>query len=126
MNKDIKLRDSIVEPYFTVPQYLCGCRPYRNLPVEVMEKLISLDFVNLDEKFNNAPTIKTFVDFAKKYNVTFLGYAVSLDRKDYRFSVEGIEHHACPSREELIDFINTFKKADEIIVKNDHLYCWYD
>ncbi len=126
MNKDQKLRDSIVEPYFTSKAYFGGCRSYRYLPVEIMEKLISLDFVNLDERFNDSPKIKVFVEFAKKYNATFHGYTVSAERKDYRFSVEGIEHNASLSKEELIDFINMFKKANTIKVKDDYLYCWFD
>ena len=93
-----------------------------------LNELIENNFVNLDDAQNDAPTIKAFTTFCDKYpdeEFEFIGYAVNPSRNDYRISIEGL---CCETynRDLVVDFITTFKRADELRYDEEELYCWFD
>lgn len=108
-------------------KYGGGCRSFSDLDVESLKKLIDMDFIDLSEAQNYAPSVEEIYYFMKDHPlVTCHGYAVSPDRSDYRVSIEGIEYCGAVTMEMLVDFVDMFKEADEFSVSTNGLYCWYD
>lgn len=98
------------------------------IDIETIQKLIDNGFVDVEDTQNEAPSIKEFIDFTKKYpleNFYFIGYAVMPPRSDYRISIEGLTVET-DNRNLVVDFTTFFKNADNLSYSDDELYCWYD
>jgi hypothetical protein len=104
LNRNQRRRDEVLKPFFEIdreleasndrePEYDGGVESYCGLPLRVMDQLVEEGFVDLDERQNNSPTIREFMEFARRFpdEITFHGYAVTAARKDYRLSVEGVD-----------------------------------
>ncbi len=129
MNMDITTRDEIIFGEYDKSKYSGGCRRFEGLDVEILNKLVDLDFLELDECQNNSPTTEEFIIFMEQYDgYTAHGYTIIDSRGDYRVTIEGIEKSSddCISNDELIDFVDTFRFADELTIEKFVLYCWYD
>jgi len=129
MNTDSERRDQII---------FSGSRPrgkydilhFRGLRLVELVELVELDFIELDEQQNDAPTVGEIFKFMKKYpSVTTHGYVVTKERPDYRTSLEGV---GCVDLETLdnpqfrTDFTNLFRHADEFDLTSANAYCWFD
>lgn len=103
-----------------------------------MKLLVDEKFINLDDCKNESPTVQEFMEWAsyiidvhpelEKY-LFFTGYAVSIKRKDYRTTIEGIQIHTkCydAPKDVLAAFANTFNRADEFCIFPESMRCWYD
>ena len=126
MNKNYQLRDKIIFGN-DIPKYSDICH-FDNLTLEKLKQLIKYDFIKLNECQNDSPTTYEILQFLTKYaNYTAHGYVVTINRKDYRTTLEGIEKNAgFDSIQEKNDFYKLFSDADELIVQNNYIYCWYD
>jgi hypothetical protein len=126
LNKNQTLRDRILEPFFS-ENYGGGIRRFEGLTYDALHQLFNDGFVDPSETQNDSPEAQEFLSFLKghKENFTAHGYVVSVDREDYRLSIEGVRGEA-PSKQDIIDFISLFKSADELDVANDYVYAWYD
>jgi hypothetical protein len=108
--------------------YLGGIRRYEGLDVEVLGQLINEGFVDLEERQNNAPTIRRFYNFMKRYpEFKAHGYVVDKEREDYRLSVEGVEGKAL-SDDAIKAFRNISRGADDRSVEaiTGACYNWWD
>jgi hypothetical protein len=126
INKDTQLRDEILAPY-SEQMSRGGIARFKGVPLDVLQRLIDLGFVYMG-KWNACPGVADlFLPFLKKNPLfTSHGYAVSGERKDSRIDVEGVESAASLTRGEIIDFANTFRRADDFDLTADHARCWYD
>ena len=122
-----KLRDEILAPYLSEGStkefsYFGG------LPLNVLEKLVSLNCIELGE-WNNCEGVEDlFLPFLKEHpKFTAHGYALPEDRPDCRITIEGVECDAPMTIQDIIDFSNTFfRGADDISLSPVYAYCWYD
>jgi hypothetical protein len=120
------LREQILTPYLASKDY-GDIRYFHDLPLNVLERLIAEHFVELDE-WNECPGVgKAFLPFMKRHP-TFkaFGYAVSPEREDARITIEGVEQFGDLTKDEVIDFVMTFGRADEIQITENYARCWYD
>ena len=134
MNKNIRERDLILKGYFSDKEYMGGVRHFKTLPLTLLKLLISEGFVDTTDKQNNAPTIGDIVTLAeqmeqKGYYFFFGGYAVSLDRDDYRVSIDTVKvtfyfDESNHLNNKIIE--RFFKDADEKDVDERSMRFWYD
>jgi hypothetical protein len=125
MNKNIKRRDGLLNPFFCCKDYSGGIKRFDNLNLETLENLVKENFVELDDQQNNAPSIAEMMNFMIKYpKVTAHGYAVDVNRPDYRISLEGLNYQGETTNQMIEDFSDLFEDADEFEISNG-LFCWY-
>lgn len=125
-NKDIKKRDEIIYGEYDTEKYFGGYRRISDMSVELVKKLIDLKFIDPTETQNLSPSIQEFVDWAERHEgFVFDGYAISLDRSDYRVSIEEIHRWGDYTKEELKDFVDMFAGADEFETDGG-LSAWWD
>ena len=129
LNSDDNLRQKIMG---INANYRGGTAQYTKMTLSVLNELIDNNFVNLDEKQNNAPTVGEFRDFLLKHKdkeIYLHGYMVSPNREDYRISVEGLEAPLSRTGDDM-DFTDeiyqAFCNADVIDFRGCKFFCWYD
>jgi len=130
-NLDVKRRDSLIfreQELKDLRDY--SCENFNGLDRTTFETLINERFLDPDERVNEIPTARQFLDFMQRHSgekISALGYAVCVERSDYRVTIEGLEGEQL-SHEALVDFSNSFERADELDVdfENRKARCWYD
>ena len=127
---DIEARDKIIFSDGYVPEAYRrhgGSRSFEGVTLEQLQALQEQGFLDPEECQNDSPSIAEFMEYMKSHEgFTAHGYAISADREDYRVSIEGLQKLGDVTREDLIDFVNAFRWADELTCKDDELFCWYD
>jgi hypothetical protein len=120
------MRDQILAPY-SEQKSRGGIVDFNGVPLEVLQRLIDLGYVAMGQWNACAGVADLFLPFVKRNPLfTAHGYAVSAARKDSRVTVEGVERSASLTKEEIVDFANTFRRADDFELTADHARCWYD
>ena len=126
-NHDQELRDSKLsteEPWSA--KYLSGVRRFKDMDYQTLKWMVDNRFADPEEYQNNSPTIAEFLAFLKEHtNFRAIGYVVSLDRADYRLSVEGITGIDL-NRDDIMDFCEFVHDADEFEVSLKSARAWYD
>ncbi len=110
-------------------KYSGGIRYFDVLCLEQIEKLEQEGLLDLDERQNNSPSVREIIEFLKSRETDgwyVHGYSVSPERADCRVSFEGVGKRTPPSMQDVIDFAEMFRYADEFHVSDEGLYCWYD
>jgi hypothetical protein len=121
-----ELREKLLEPYYSEGEG-GGLRYFTSLPLNVLEELISHNFVEMEEWNCCDGVTKLFLPFLRRNpQFTVHGYAVMPVREDIRVTVEGVERSAVLTMDEIIDFATTFRGADEMELAPDYARCWYD
>jgi hypothetical protein len=129
LNKDQRLRDTIIWGDYSPDDYGGGIRRFSFMKLDQLEKLISNNFIELDQRQNWSPSTKEFYDFLKKNpQFTAHGYAVELKRNDYRVTIEGLECRVLCDEETIKSFKILCRNADSksIDLKKPLLYSWWD
>jgi len=107
-----------------------GICKFTNLNYSTVKKLTSRGYLDPTDYFNSSPEVCEFVSFVEEHNPGnwfFHGYVVSAERDDTRVTIEGIGSYAPIKSDDLVDFLNFFRLADEITAeKFKPVYCWYD
>jgi len=127
LNKDIDCRENIIfgEPYDKHNYQMGGIRRFKDLSVEALKELLTLNFIDPSDRQNMAPSAWEIFYFMQKHpKFTAQGYAVDISRGDYRVSLEGVNKGVALDADESIDFINLFRHADEFDIHTG--YAWYD
>lgn len=126
-NKNYETREQIIfgEEY-DKKKYPGGCRNFENMSVETLQRLVDEKFADPEDQQNCAPTIEELLEYGKAHkNTVFGGYAISVDRDDYRISIDTI-NQTFGSREDLAAFSDSFCEADEFSVTTKSGYAWWD
>jgi len=126
-NKNEKARDMLIFGEYNKDKYSGGIRPYDALTVEQLKDLHESGFLDLETAQNYSPSIGEFIEFMENHdNFVAHGYVVSVERDDYRVSVEGIKKEGDISEQDIIDFATFARYADDFICDKEKLYCWWD
>ena len=127
LSRKILTRDEIIFPDgYQSKKYFGGVRHFNDLSLKSLERLVKENFIDLEERQNEAPSVGEIPEFMRKYpDYIALGYTVDVTRDDYRVSLEGVSKKSrADSEEEFEDFMALFKYADEI--DTDWICCWFD
>ena len=127
MNKDVKTRDEIIFGSYSEKSYGGGYRSFKKLSLAKLDELVAKDFIDLKDRQNSCPSVKEIMAFIRKYpDYAAHGYAITIDRGDYRVSLEGVvKDSSASSMEELKDFVDMFRFAD-VFDTDGRMYCWFD
>ena len=107
-----------------------GVCSYKFLSFEGVKKLVENKYLNLTERQNYSPMVKSWIKFIENNNlqdkVFFHGYIVEKNRFDRRISIEGIQADVNTkfSKDELAYIIDFCYGADTL--KVSPLYIWWD
>jgi len=90
LNKDYKVRDRMI--FNDEIRWRKGAiRRFDDLNLDMLRKLIKHNFISLEDKQNDAPTVFEFYNFITIYPQFLLGgYATDPYREDYRVSIDTI------------------------------------
>lgn len=126
LNQDVETRDGILQQYSDTHGKDYDIYHFQGVPEQVLLQLKDNRFLALNEKQNEAPTIKEFLAFMRKHPglYTAHGYAVRVSRMDYRVSIEGVQAVRELTKEELVDFVDFARHADEFEPRKG--FCWWD
>lgn len=114
---------------FNKKNYGGGIRSFDKLTVAQIKALKEASLIDEADAQNCAPTAGEMCDFLLEHDEDGWyahGYTVSPEREDCRLTFEGVGKETTPSRQDIIDFIHSFKDADELRVEDNSLWCWYD
>ena len=128
LNKDIETRDMLIFGSYEQEKYTGGIRRFEGLSAQTLGLLLKLGFTDPGDSQNGAPAASEMHAFLCKYpDYTAHGYAVGIDRSDYRVSIEGVvKDHGYDSDRERMDFVRRFRDADELEAGRTRMFCWYD
>ncbi len=125
-NKDVKTRDEMIFGEYAPDKYMGGVRRFEGISADLIKELMEMGYADPDEAQNSSPSIQELVDYANRYDgYLFDGYVVSLDRSDYRVSIETIKKYEDVDKDEMMDFVKEFRSADEFNIDGE-LYAWGD
>lgn len=126
-NKDDKRRHEILKLDYP-SEMLDGIEYFEKASVTQIKRLIKEGFLDIEEKINESPSTREFIKFLEKHpNGYAHGYLISVDREDYRVSIEGIGYKKIRGNIDLrTDFINFCMQADVLIINETELYAWWD
>ncbi len=123
LNRDYKTRDNLLG----INQEKYDIVHFDNVTADTLQQLIDNKFADPEETQNDSPTIQAFLEFMKQYPATLAhGYVVSINRGDYRTSIEGLyvpEEAVTPDL--LKAFVTFSRNADELDV-DTYLRSWWD
>ena len=127
-NRDVKRRDGILKEFFDKGNKYGR---FHGLTVEAMQQLIDEKFLDPEDSQNESPTAGDFLDFMKEYPfVKAHGYAIGIDRIDYRITIDRLEADLPEDKDAkvgfIIDFVNRFHHADDFTLTEDNVYAWWD
>jgi hypothetical protein len=124
MNRDQKIRDDFLG--ITRDDYGGGVASFSGLSFEKLNWLLDRDFVDLEERQNDSPSIFEFQSFMIAHPCfTALGYVVDGSRSDYRVSIEGLSGNTTDVNE-MLEFSKFNRLADEFICDKGNQYSWWD
>lgn len=131
LNRDFKERDRIITGSDDPPDMMGGIYHFEKMELDTLLTLMRLGYADPKDAQNDSPTIEEFIDLMHRHaGLTAHGYAVSLERDDYRFSVEGIAG-VVQHTEGLLDVLKLCRQADEFEVESDYsvgfkVRAWWD
>lgn len=125
-NQDWELRDSMLNDVYGDKKGDYDIFRFNGVTAETLQKLVDLKFADPYERQNESPTIAEFLDFLNgNPDFTALGYAVNVQRDDYRVSIEGVRGNSHDAQQ-ILRFIQMFRMADEFEIENGYQYAWFD
>ena len=122
-----KQRDELIFGSYEPACYLGGIRRFEpTLTTAALIKLVDIGAAEMDERQNFAPSIREMINFGLSHPyVEFGGYVVSPQRGDFRTSIEEVccTFSCC---QDLVDFVNMFRHADEFNITVAEGRAWFD
>ena len=100
--------------------------------LETLSALLEIGFILFEYKCNNTPTIKVFYEFGKRAEehgatVEYMGFLESKYRDGASLIIEGVQVvNSLDSAALILDFSQTFHKADDFTANAELLRAWYD
>lgn len=103
---------------------------FEGVPFDVITTLINKGYLRLEDYRYSRPEMSELIMFAMKHkpeNWRFRGHAVDAERNDEGIVIEGIRSIKPLDKDDLIDFLQEFRLADELIVEDDNTVdCWFN
>ena len=126
LRRNAENRDELIFGEYNPDAYIGGVRYFENLSLDTLKTLLEKKYIEADERQNNSPTTAEIKAFMERYpDYTAHGYAVSINRRDYRVTLEGVSKgRGADSSQELEEFYSLFRYADKI--KTSIMDCWFD
>lgn len=126
LNRNVARRDELLDSFCSFSS-MGGMQRFAKLDVFTLESLVNEGFADPTDAQNSAPTLGDILNFMKQHpGFTCHGYAVDAKREDYRISIEGVDYQGNPTIEQIVAFVKLFRFADELVIEEDELYCWFD
>lgn len=132
LNGDYITRDKLIFGGYDEAKYFGGLRSFRCCR-DLMKTLIEENFASTREMQNCSPTIGEFMEITEDSDcdITFICYAISPERDDYRISIEGIDIVIPDSDFDSVSyFVESFHGADEFSFQHEesnyYLHAWWD
>ena len=124
--RNVEARDTLIFGEVNPKAYRGGIRYFDGLSLSALHELFAKGFIDANDRQNDAPAASQILAFMERYpDYTAHGYAVTLDRTDYRVTLEGVTKGApADSIDELEDFTTLFKDADTL--NSAIMDCWFD
>lgn len=123
-NRDIVRRDTLIFGAYEPDKYSGGIRFFDGMSKDTLSQLVEEGFADPEEHQNYAPTIGEFLEYD---GIVYNGYVVSLERGDYRVSVEAVETDDDSQNPMVgLEFALAFRHADELDVEQWNGYAWWD
>jgi hypothetical protein len=123
-NRDAARRDGMLH-FYLGDEYSGGTKHFNDLDSTGLAALIKARFIDPYDRQNAAPTAWEIFQFLCSHpQVRTMGYVVSVDRPDYRTSLETVyaEHIDAALRSDA----EKFCVDAEALVTDDHLECFWD
>jgi hypothetical protein len=113
-----------------VAAYLMGrdvnCWYFRGLPLTILKKMMDEGLAAPAERQNDSPAIGEIVEWLQDHpSFTVHGY-IKVGRDDRKISVEGVEHKGPLEAHEKNSFKTMFKRADDLIIRKNWQWAWFD
>lgn len=128
-NKNQERRDDLLSKYLNGNVISYTVVYFNGVPLDVIKQLRDENFLDPNDKQNDAPNASQFIDFVDKYPfVKFHGYTVAKNREDYRTTIEGLtaDHYNKDQYPDFVkDFISFNRLADDLEYEG-RFYSWYD
>lgn len=103
-----------------------GCARFSGMTYETLQKLVDKGYADLEDSQNDNTTLGEYLEFMKEHpRFKAHGYVVSNDRNDRRITIEGLEAGQV-TLDELQDFINLDRDADEFEAMQSYCRSWWD
>lgn len=132
LNTNVDMRERIIfgDKKYDKEKYPGGIRRFSGMSYDTLKQLVDNNFADVNDTQNDSPSIEEFMEYAKTHpHVTFEGYAVELDRDDYRVSIETINQDFSKDENRagaIADFSEKFHAADEFIISENRGHAWWD
>ena len=124
LNMDFARRDAIIGGK---EQGIYDIYHFQGLTLEKLELLFKENFIDGDDAQDSAPTAQEILEFMRANpRFTCHGYAVTIERSDYRVSIEGVSLEEKVTEADRENFTNLFRHADEFSCSSSGCYCWFD
>ena len=127
LNTNIKERDTILFGEYDPSAYKYGgIRHFEYLDYPTLQKLVDKKFIDPEGCQNYSPSTGDFLAFMEAHpEFTAHGYAIGLNRDDYRITIEGIESDEIFSDVgTLEEFVGLCRFADYFCLNPP--YAWWD
>lgn len=126
LNTDSNARDIIIDENSSMEHcYLGGVKHFSDLNAETLRRLVTEKFANPEDRQNNSPELGEFLEFGESHEgCLFHGYVVSIDRGDYRVTIDSVSIPAQYSDD--IDRLEWKKTADDVSERSGYIELWWD
>jgi len=117
------------QPYDPKSYEMGGCKRFDRLSLNSAKDLVNLGLLDLADRQNDSPEARDMLDFVEDHGDGWYvhGYVISPTRDDCRVTLEGVGYSGEPlSMDDLLDFVDAFRFADEFEVGKESAWCWYD
>ena len=103
-----------------------GCASFSGMTYKTLQELVDKGYADPEDSQNDSTTLGEYLEFMKKHpRFKAHGYVVSNDRNDRRVTIEGLEAGQV-TPDELQDFINLDRYADEFEAMQSYCRSWWD
>jgi hypothetical protein len=132
-NRDWQRRNTILQPFlrtdgpFAEFDGAADIIFFQGVPVGVVGQLLEERYLDPDRRQNDSPTSSEFFAFLRRHpEVLAHGYATSIEREDYRVTIEGVSYRGTVSGSLRRDAEQLFRGADEFRLEANGLFVWFD
>lgn len=134
LNNDYNTRDQLLFGQDYDPElYTGGIRYFDDISYSLLKKLVDMQFANPEECQNDSPSINELLSAFEDYEdyISFSGYSVSPDRRDYRISIDEIKIEIPKDNTDMLSYaVEYYRYADEFHLSaahgNFYVIAWWD